>query len=98
VALTDGAEAAVGALGFVGLLVPHLAFALFGADLRAALPGAALLCAVVVGAADAGAQWLSRMAAALDMDRLSIPVGALTTCGGAALLLIVARRRTASEE
>lgn len=99
VALTAGAVSAVGALGFVGLLVPHLAFALFGADLRAALPGAALLGAVVVGAADAGAQWLSRMAAAaLDMDRLSLPVGALTTCGGAALLLIVARRRTASEE
>ncbi|MFB6958891.1 FecCD family ABC transporter permease [Streptomyces sp. NPDC056309] len=99
VALTAGAVSAVGALGFVGLLVPHLAFALFGADLRAALPGAALLGAVVVGAADAGAQGLSRMAAAaLDMDRLSIPVGALTTCGGAALLLIVARRRTASEE
>ncbi|PWJ04103.1 iron ABC transporter [Streptomyces sp. NWU49] len=99
VALTAGAVSAVGALGFVGLLVPHLAFALFGADLRAALPGAALLGAVVVGTADAGAQWLSQVAAAaLDMDRLSIPVGALTTCGGAVLLLIVARRRTASEE
>ncbi|MFI2412092.1 FecCD family ABC transporter permease [Streptomyces sp. NPDC018947] len=99
VALTAGAVSAVGALGFVGLFVPHLAFALFGADLRAALPGAALLGAVVVGAADASAQWLSRTAAAaLDMDRLSIPVGALTTCGGAALLLLVARRRAASEE
>ncbi|MEZ7003097.1 FecCD family ABC transporter permease [Streptomyces sp. AD55] len=99
VALTAGAVSAVGALGFVGLFVPHLAFALFGADLRAALPGAALVGAVAVGAADAGAQWLSRAAAAaLHMDRLSIPVGALTTCGGAALLLIVARRRTMSEE
>ncbi|MBH5333309.1 iron ABC transporter permease [Streptomyces pactum] len=94
VALTAGAVSAVGALGFVGLLVPHLAFALFGADLRAALPGAALLGAVVVGGADAAAQWLSRVAArALEMERLSIPVGALTTCVGAALLLIVARRR-----
>ncbi|MEU7283217.1 iron ABC transporter permease [Streptomyces sp. NPDC045431] len=99
VALTAGAVSTVGALGFVGLLVPHLAFALFGADLRVALPGAALLGAVVVGGADAGAQWLSQVAArALDMDRLSVPAGALTTCVGAALLLIVARRRTASEE
>ncbi|MFH8371565.1 FecCD family ABC transporter permease [Streptomyces sp. NPDC018031] len=95
VALTAGAVSAVGALGFVGLLVPHLAFALFGADLRAALPGAALLGAAVVGGADAAAQWLSRVAArALDLERLSVPVGALTTCVGAALLLIVARRRS----
>lgn len=96
VALTAGAVAAVGALGFVGLLVPHLAFAVFGADLRRALPGAALLGAAVVTGADAGAQWLSRvLAAALDMDRLSVPTGALTTCVGAALLLAVARRGTA---
>ncbi|MET9435751.1 iron ABC transporter permease [Streptomyces sp. NPDC006551] len=95
VALTAGAVSVVGALGFVGLLVPHLALALLGADLRRALPGAALLGAVVVGGADAGAQWLSRvLAGALDMDRLSIPAGALTTGVGAALLLIVARRGT----
>ncbi|MCS0635423.1 iron ABC transporter permease [Streptomyces sp. LP05-1] len=94
VALTAGAVSVVGALGFVGLLVPHLAFALFGADLRAALPGAALLGAVVVGGADAAAQSLSRVAArVLEVDRLSVPVGALTTCAGAALLLLVARRR-----
>lgn len=54
VALTAGAVSAVGALGFVGLLVPHVALAVFGADLRATLPGAALLGAVVVGGADAG--------------------------------------------
>ncbi|MEU2591696.1 iron ABC transporter permease [Streptomyces albidoflavus] len=94
VALTAGAVSAVGALGFVGLLVPHVALAVFGADLRATLPGAALLGAVVVGGADAGAQLLSRvLAQALDADRLTVPVGALTTCAGAALLLVVARRR-----
>lgn len=93
-ALTAGAVSAVGALGFVGLLVPHVALAVFGADLRATLPGAALLGAVVVGGADAGAQLLSRvLAQALDADRLTVPVGALTTCAGAALLLVVARRR-----
>ncbi|MFK4599083.1 FecCD family ABC transporter permease [Streptomyces pristinaespiralis] len=98
VALTAGAVSAVGALGFVGLLVPHLAFAVFGADLRRALPGAALLGAAVVTGADAGAQWLSRaLAGALDMDRLSVPTGALTTCVGAALLLAVARRGTGPE-
>ncbi|MET9291443.1 iron ABC transporter permease [Streptomyces sp. NPDC003077] len=96
VALTAGAVSAVGALGFVGLLVPHLAFAVFGADLRVTLPGAALIGAVVVCGADAAAQFLSRfLAYALDADRLTVPVGALTTCVGAALLLIVARRQGA---
>ncbi|MDQ0988493.1 iron ABC transporter permease [Streptomyces sp. V2I9] len=94
VALTAGAVSAVGALGFVGLLVPHLALAVFGADLRVSLPGAALLGAVVVCGADASAQLLSRLlATALDADRLTLPVGALTTCVGAGLLLAVARRR-----
>ncbi|MDG4864999.1 iron ABC transporter permease [Streptomyces sp. T-3] len=93
VALTAGAVAAVGALGFVGLLVPHLALAVFGADLRRTLPGAALMGAAVVCGADATAQLASRLlAVALDSGRLTLPVGALTTCVGAALLLIVVRR------
>ncbi|MBD0841417.1 FecCD family ABC transporter permease [Streptomyces sp. TRM68416] len=93
VALTAGAVAAVGALGFVGLLVPHVALAVFGADLRVTLPGAALVGAVVVCGADASAQLSSRLlAAALDSGRLTLPVGALTACLGAALLLVVVRR------
>jgi iron complex transport system permease protein len=93
VALTAGAVAAVGALGFVGLLVPHLAVAVFGADLRLALPGAALVGAAVVCGADVGAQLASRLlASALDAERLTLPVGALTTCAGAVLLLMVVRR------
>ncbi|MGW1973989.1 FecCD family ABC transporter permease [Streptomyces sp. NPDC001889] len=98
VALTAGAVASVGALGFVGLLVPHLAFALLGAELRVALPGAALLGAAVVGGADAVSQAASRLLAeALETDRLSVPTGALTTCVGAVLLLVVARRSVKEE-
>ncbi|MFY1676977.1 FecCD family ABC transporter permease [Streptomyces sp. WMMC905] len=93
VALTAGAVAAVGALGFVGLLVPHLAVAVFGADLRASLPGAALVGAVVVGVADVAAQSSARLVAwLLDAERLTVPVGALTACLGAASLLVVVRR------
>jgi len=93
VALTAGAVSAVGALGFVGLLVPHLALAVTGADLRFTLPCAALTGAAVVCGADAAAQALSRLlASALDAGRLTLPVGALTTCLGAALLLSVVRR------
>ncbi|OEJ37496.1 iron ABC transporter [Streptomyces agglomeratus] len=96
VALTAGAVSAVGALGFVGLLVPHLGLAVFGADLRVTLPGAALIGAVVVCGADAAAQSLSRLLVeGLDAGRLTVPVGALTTCVGAVLLLVVARRQGA---
>lgn len=93
VALTAGAVAAVGALGFVGLLVPHLALAVFGADLRMTLPGAALVGAAVVCGADVAAQLVTRLlAVVLDTGRLTLPVGALTTCLGAVLLLVVVRR------
>ncbi|MFC7307177.1 FecCD family ABC transporter permease [Streptomyces monticola] len=93
VALTAGAVAAVGALGFVGLLVPHVAVSVFGADLRRALPAAALVGAAVVCGADAAAQLASRLLALLlDSERLTVPAGALTACFGAALLLVVVRR------
>ncbi|GAA4135552.1 iron ABC transporter permease [Actinomadura keratinilytica] len=92
VALTAGAVASVGALGFVGLVVPHAALALFGADLRVALPGAALAGAVAVCGADAVAQLASRAVTAWGAEHLSVPVGAVTTCVGAAVLLAVARR------
>ncbi|MFI0352583.1 FecCD family ABC transporter permease [Actinomadura sp. 9N407] len=93
VALTAGAVASVGALGFVGLVVPHAALALFGADLRIGLPGAALAGGVAVCGADAVAQLLSRAATALGAEHLSVPVGAVTTCLGAVVLLAVARRQ-----
>ncbi|MBB0244309.1 iron chelate uptake ABC transporter family permease subunit [Streptomyces alkaliphilus] len=98
VALAAGAVSTVGALGFVGLLVPHLALALFGADLRITVPGAALAGAAVVGGADALAQVGGRGLAVLwDADRLTLPVGALTTALGAVLLLVVVRRSPARD-
>ncbi|MEV5409825.1 iron ABC transporter permease [Thermopolyspora sp. NPDC052614] len=92
VALTAGAVASVGALGFVGLVVPHAALALLGSDLRLALPGVAVAGAVAVCGADAVAQLASRMVTAWGAEQLSVPVGAVTTCVGAAVLLFVARR------
>ncbi|MBB1255113.1 FecCD family ABC transporter permease [Streptomyces alkaliterrae] len=93
VALTAAAVSAVGALGFVGLLIPHVAIAVFGADLRVTLPGAALLGATVVCVADALAQSLARtLAVLLDAGRLTLPVGAVTSFLGAALLLLAVRR------
>ncbi|HSA53406.1 MAG TPA: iron ABC transporter permease [Yinghuangia sp.] len=99
VALTAGAVAAVGALGFVGLLAPHVATALLGADLRAALPGAALVGAVIVGGSDSAAQALSPPLAELfGSDRFLLPTGAITTGVGALVLLAVARRYAPNED
>ncbi|RTR26871.1 FecCD family ABC transporter permease [Deinococcus radiophilus] len=56
VLLAAGAVALCGPVGYVGLLVPHLARALVGLDHRRSLPLAALLGAALVIAADVAAR------------------------------------------
>ncbi len=93
VALTAGAVALAGALAFVGLVVPHLARALCGADLRWALPCAALLGGTAVAGADAVAQMITLLVqSGPAAQRLGVPVGAVTALLGAAALVVVVRR------
>lgn len=56
--LTAAAVALAGLVGFVGLIVPHLARRIVGADLRVGLPAAALLGAALVVLADAASRAL----------------------------------------
>jgi len=70
-----GAVAVAGTIGFVGLLVPHAARKLGGADLRVSLPLAALLGACMVTAADT----LGRVIA----PPLEIPAGLICAVLGA---------------
>jgi iron complex transport system permease protein len=56
--LTAAAVALAGTIGFVGLIVPHLARRIFGTDARCALPGSALLGAGFVPLADAASRTL----------------------------------------
>ncbi len=89
VALAVGSSVAVaGNIGFVGLLVPHGARLLVGADLRRSLPLAALVGALLLVLADA----LARSATA----PLEIPLGVITSVVGApvflALLVLQPRR------
>ncbi|MFI5754463.1 FecCD family ABC transporter permease [Streptomyces sp. NPDC051569] len=77
--------AASGAVGFIGLLVPHAARMAVGATHRALLPVAALGGAVVLVAADLAAR---TVAAPQD-----IPVGVLTALTGGPLFLWLMRRR-----
>ncbi|MCG2797405.1 MAG: iron ABC transporter permease [Cellulomonas sp.] len=75
--------AGVGGVGFVGLVVPHLARRLVGGRHRAVLPVAALLGAAVLVTADT----IARTALA----PLELPVGVVTGVIGAPFLLFLLR-------
>jgi iron complex transport system permease protein len=80
------AVAAGGAIGFVGLIVPHAVRLMFGEDLRIVLPGSLLLGAAFLVLADA----LARTA----LPSTELPVGAITgLIGGPAFLWLLRRRQ-----
>lgn len=76
--------AAAGAIGFVGLVIPHLARRLVGSVHRRMLPVAALLGAIFLIWADALARTL--------MQPRELPIGVLTAIVGAPFLLFLVRR------
>ena len=85
VSLSTGAMvAAAGAIGFVGLVVPHLGRRLVGAAHARLLPVVALLGAVLLIWADA----LSRVL----MQPRELPIGIVTALVGAPFLLLLIRR------
>lgn len=81
---TGAAVAAAGAIGFVGLVVPHLARRLVGAAHSRMLPVAALLGAGLLIWADAGARVL--------MQPRELPIGIITAMIGAPFLILLIRR------
>lgn len=74
-----------GAIGFVGLIVPHAVRLLFGEDLRIVLPGSFLLGAAFMITADAVARTV--------LSTTELPVGAVTALLGGPLFLWLLRRR-----
>jgi len=72
---------ACGALAFVGLLAPHLARLLLGPGHRTLLPGAAIVGAASLLAAD----WLARLA----MQPAELPLGAVLSVAGAPVFLFL---------
>ncbi|MDO5051324.1 MAG: iron ABC transporter permease [Pseudoclavibacter sp.] len=73
-----------GSVGFVGLVVPHLARRLVGAGHRLLLPACALLGAVVLVLADALARTV--------LAPREIPLGVLTALVGTPMLMLLLRR------
>lgn len=86
VILAGGAVALAGMIGFIGLIIPHLARGLFGRDHRWLLPASALLGASLL----LGADTLSRFI----VPPQEIPVGALTALVGAPFFIHVARKQS----
>ncbi|WP_138497910.1 FecCD family ABC transporter permease [Nostoc sp. PA-18-2419] len=83
VILAGSAVALAGPIGFVGLLVPHLARGVMGVDYRWILPGAAVFGAGLLVWADLAARWLIRPQ--------ELPVGVMTALLGAPFLLYLVR-------
>lgn len=81
---TGAVVAAAGAIGFVGLVVPHLARRLVGAAHARLIPVTAMLGAALLIWADAGARVL--------MQPRELPIGIITALVGAPFLLILIRR------
>jgi iron complex transport system permease protein len=87
--VTAAAVSASGLIGFVGLMVPHLARIWFGSDNRLLVPSSALLGATILTAADT----IARAAFAPTQ----IPVGVITAlAGGPCFLWLFARRGSAT--
>jgi len=83
--LTAVLVSACGIIGFVGLIVPHLARLLVGSNHRIVLPASAILGAIVLV--------LSDIMARILMPPIEVPIGVMTAFLGGPFFLLVLRRR-----
>ena len=83
--LTGLAVAVSGAIGYVGLLVPHVMRLLFGSDYRLLIPTSALGGAIAIVLADTLARTI--------VAPTELPVGAMTAMAGAPVFIYLLRRR-----
>ncbi|HIT91245.1 MAG TPA: iron ABC transporter permease [Candidatus Merdenecus merdavium] len=83
--LAGAAVSVVGAVGFVGLMIPHLARYLVGIDYRWVIPTSAILGALLMVLADLGSRMLH--------PPFETPIGALTALIGVPFFLYLARKQ-----
>lgn len=82
--LAGASVSVVGAVGFVGLIIPHLSRYLVGVDYRYIIPVSAVLGGILVVVADLGARILK--------PPTEIPIGALIALVGVPFFLYLARK------
>jgi iron complex transport system permease protein len=85
--LTGAAVAMAGPVGFIGLVVPHIARWLVGLSHRRLIPAAALIGAIYATTADVVARFV--------VYPTEAPVGAITAVVGGIALLVLLKRRAA---
>ncbi len=85
--LAGSSVALAGMIGFVGLIVPHMARGIFGVDHRWLLPACALLGASLLLLADVASRFL--------MAPQDVPVGVMTALIGTPFFIYLARRKQA---
>jgi iron complex transport system permease protein len=83
--LTALAVSVSGAIGYVGLLVPHVMRMLFGSDYRLLIPASALGGAIALIVADTLARTV--------IAPTELPVGAMTAIAGAPVFIYLLRRK-----
>jgi iron complex transport system permease protein len=82
--LTAVSVAVAGIIGFVGIIVPHIARALVGYDHKFLIPSTTLLGSLILSLADTGAKALLRPS--------ELPVGIITSLLGAPILVYILMR------
>ncbi|WP_459844329.1 FecCD family ABC transporter permease [Halanaerocella petrolearia] len=85
VLLAGSSVAVAGPIGFIGIIIPHLARFLVGRDYRWLLPYSALLGAILLLLADIGARYI--------IMPQEVPVGVMTAFIGTPFFIYIARRR-----
>ncbi|WP_235040057.1 FecCD family ABC transporter permease [Vreelandella profundi] len=89
IVLAGSSVALAGMIGFVGLIVPHMARGIFGIDHRWLLPSCALLGACLLLLADVASRFL--------MPPQEVPVGVMTALIGTPFFIYLARRKMTSQ-
>ncbi len=84
VLLAGGSVAIAGPIGFIGIVIPHLARKIIGVDHRWLIPYSGLLGAILLLAADIGARYI--------IMPQEVPVGVMTAIIGAPFFVYVARK------
>ncbi len=77
----------VGIIGFVGLIVPHLARMMLGGDHRLLFPASMIIGALLLSAADILIKEL------INFADISVPIGAITTLVGIPFFVLILKRR-----
>jgi iron complex transport system permease protein len=89
IVLAGSSVALAGMIGFVGLIVPHMARGLFGIDHRWLLPACAILGACLLLLADTASRFL--------MPPQQVPIGVMTALIGTPFFIYLARQKMASQ-